>query len=203
MSGDVFRLFNEGVTASLNAQRARQQGDHAAASRFEIQAAELFDRVIALDPRHAGALWGKGLCFAQLGRTAEAVALFQRAVGAEPGHAENHRQLGLCHAELGDIGAARVAIRRAVDLDGRAEYRQHAAIELYNFGGHVMRLAAGHRDAGRRDEEQRCYRHARGLFSLVLDIEPGNQYAVRALSVVDQCMGGPAEPGAAADRGRI
>jgi tetratricopeptide (TPR) repeat protein len=117
------------------------------------------------------------------------MAMFQRAIEAEPNFADNHRQLGMCHAELGDIGAARQAIRRAVELDGRAQYRQVAAVELYNFGGHVMGLAADHRDAGRPEAERTCYLHARGLFALALDTDPSNAHATKALRIVEKCLG--------------
>jgi len=200
MSSGVFRSFNEGVSASLAAQQARQQGDPAAADRLESQAADWFDRVLALDPCHAGALGGKGLYLAQIGRTAEAADLFRQAVDADPGLAEFHRQLGMCHAELGDFGAARVALHSAIELDGRDEYRHSAAVEVYNFGGRVMRLAAQHRDEGRPDEEQQCYRLAREFFSLAVDIEPDNPHAHRALAVARGCIDDRTEVGSAPKR---
>jgi tetratricopeptide (TPR) repeat protein len=189
MNDEIYRLFNDGVGATLHAQQAGERGDHEAANRCMDQALEAFDRVLALDPQNLGALSWSGMCLAQLGRAAEAVSRFQRAIEVEPGFAENHRQLGLCHAELGDMEGAGPAIIRAIELDGSAEYRRGAVVELYNMGGHVMRLAAGHRDAGRRDEEQRSYRHAQGLFALVLEIEPGNPHALKALPIVDRCLG--------------
>ncbi|HEV7590587.1 MAG TPA: tetratricopeptide repeat protein [Longimicrobium sp.] len=191
MSGDVFQLFNEGVSASQRADQLREEGDHEGADRAEAQSLEAFDRVLGREPRHLGALSYKGMCCARRGRTAEAVSLFQTAVEVEPGFAENHRQLGLCHAELGDFAAARAATSQALQLDGTAGYRHDAAVELYNFGGHVMRMAAAHRDAARHHEERQSYRHAQGFFVLVLDIEPDNPHASKALAIVARCLGGP------------
>jgi tetratricopeptide (TPR) repeat protein len=190
MEDELFRLFNAGVTASLTAGEWREQGAADQAAVFDQQAIAAFDKVLAIQPTHSGALGGKALSLAQLGRTQEAVQCFQCAADAEPAFAEHHRQIGLCHGELGDIDAARKATLRSLELNGSDEYREQASIQLCNFGEHVMAKAAGHRDEGQNAEEQRCYREAQALFLLALEIDDINSQARRRLQMVEDCVAG-------------
>jgi tetratricopeptide (TPR) repeat protein len=51
--------------------------------RFEKSAADI-DKVLALEPRHFGALSGLGLCDVRLGKDKEALAAFRRAAAVDP-----------------------------------------------------------------------------------------------------------------------
>jgi len=54
-----------------------------ALGQFE-QSARDIDKVLALEPRHFGALSGLGLCDIRLGKDREALAAFQRAAAVDP-----------------------------------------------------------------------------------------------------------------------
>jgi|tagenome__1003787_1003787.scaffolds.fasta_scaffold20411482_1 Flp pilus assembly protein TadD len=54
-----------------------------AMGRFEKSAQDI-DKVLALEPRHFGALSGLGLCDMRLGKDREALAAFQRAAAVDP-----------------------------------------------------------------------------------------------------------------------
>jgi Flp pilus assembly protein TadD len=173
MSIAVLPIFNEGVDASLRAHRSRENGEFERANTLDQRAIAAFDEVLGVDPSHLGAISGKGLCLAQLGRALEAMQCFQRATELDPQFAENHRQLGLCHAELGHIAPARTATRRALELDGSPEQREQAAYDLCHFGHRAMGRAAEYRGQSELDMERRCYKHAQELFALALEVDPG------------------------------
>ena len=188
MSDEVFRLFNEGVSRSLNAHQHRQCGRMPEAVKSDREAIAAFDQALELDSRHTGALGGKGMSLAMLGMTREAAACFQQTIELEPDSAENHRQLGLCFLELGELSSARGATLRALELEPGDEFRRAAAVEIYNFGGSTMMRAAEHREAGRRDEQQGCYARARDVFSLALEVDDSLEPAREALRIVDSCL---------------
>jgi Flp pilus assembly protein TadD len=54
-----------------------------AMGRFEESMRDI-DKVLALEPRHFGALSGLGLCEIRLGKVREALAAFQRAAAVDP-----------------------------------------------------------------------------------------------------------------------
>jgi tetratricopeptide (TPR) repeat protein len=154
MSDNVFELFNEGVQHSLEAHQHREQRKSDRAAGSEQEAAMMFQRVLELDAEHTGAIGGLAMCYCQLGRPQDAAKLFQQAIQLDSGSAENHKQLGFCFIELGDVLAARESILRAVEIDGTPDYRRDVAMEVYNFGGYIMRMAAQFRDNEQQDEER-------------------------------------------------
>jgi tetratricopeptide (TPR) repeat protein len=180
----VFELFNQGVTSSLEAGESRRAGRQAQAEQLDRSALTSFDNALHIDPNHVPALSGKAMTSALLGNTPEAVVLFRRALELEPGNWENLRQLGLCLIELGNITEAREATLRAVGMTPDREYARNAAIEVYNFGGHIMTMAAGHRDAGRPQDELAAYKRASLVFSLAFELDPSFDEAKRALDFV-------------------
>ncbi|MFC1601448.1 tetratricopeptide repeat protein [Candidatus Sumerlaeota bacterium] len=195
MNDDVNHLFNEGVTHSLEAHEHEERDSGEQAADSDRKAVAAFDQVLDLDSQHLGALSGKGLALARLGKTQEAAGVFRKAIEIDPDYAENHRQLGLCFVELGDIALARQATFRALELETRAEFRRAAAVEIYNIAGGIMMSAAQHRDAGRFDDESQCYIQAKTVFSLTLDVDGSLQPAAKALRIVDSCMGVDAKEG--------
>jgi|GEM_PF-6253906 tetratricopeptide (TPR) repeat protein len=195
MSENVFELFNQGVQHSLDAHQHREQGKQDRAAGSEQDAAAMFQRVLELDAEHTGAIGGLALCYCQLGRPQDAAKLFQKAIQLDSGSAENHKQLGLCFIELGDVGAAREAILRAVEIDGNPDYRRDIAVEVYNFGGYIMQMAAQFRDneeedrdSEQEDEERGCYRLAEQVFKLVVELDGRNPHGYKALSIVKSCL---------------
>lgn len=186
-------VFNDGVAASLRAQEQRERGELLAADASDRQAIAAFDQVLADDPRHVGALSGKALSLAVLGKTQEAAILFQQAIDVDPDFAESHRQLGLCHLELGDVPAARTATFTALALEPRTEYRRIAAVEIYNIGGRIMANAAKCRESGRNEAATQGYVQAKATFSLAMEIDRDLAAAADALHTANACLGLPDE----------
>ena len=188
MTASALDIFNAGVIASLSAHERRVQGDRNGANALDQEALDAFEQVLAAEPDHAGALGGKGMALAQLGRTQEAAECFQRGIELNPNVAENHRQLGLCYAEIGDLDRAREATRRAIDLEDTPEYREQAANDLSNFGDHALRAGRRHKAAGQSAEEERAYRHAHSLYWLALQVDGRNAHAEFGLDETERIL---------------
>ena len=77
------------------------------------QAAEAYDRVIALDPQHVEALVNRGMIAFESGDLESAVGLFRRAVAIEPDHALAHYNLGCILDDMGLLSEARQQLRLA------------------------------------------------------------------------------------------
>jgi tetratricopeptide (TPR) repeat protein len=68
-------------------------------NRYEEALADC-KQVIAMVPYHFGALHGLGLCYASLGRYAEAIATFRRALEVQPYATINQRLILECTARM-------------------------------------------------------------------------------------------------------
>jgi tetratricopeptide (TPR) repeat protein len=183
-----FQSFNDGVMCSLEAHKARDQGNADLASTLERQAILHFDEAIRLEPRHPGAWGGKGLSLAQLGDPVAAAKAFVQATTLAPLMPEFFRQLGLYQIELGDVTAARQATLRAVELAADPQYARNAAIDVSNLGGYILTAAAGHGDAGRTQEERRGYNVAVAVFRLALELDPSFDPARAGESMAVSCL---------------
>jgi tetratricopeptide (TPR) repeat protein len=171
----AFEEFNQGVRFSLEGA--------------DDKALAAFERALALQPDHVGAIGGMGMSLARLGRIREALEYFRRAIALEPGFAEYHRQAGLCLLQLVQVDEARAAFREALRLDGSPEFRERCVVEIYNFGAFVMRSAAQWRDAGQAGQEQNCYRMAFVAFLVAHELDGQFAAAARGLPIVCSCLG--------------
>ena len=114
------------------------------------EAAGLYRRVLAIDPRHADSLHLLGVIAAQSGRHGEAAALIGRAVAISPDFALAHFNRGNALRALERHAEAVEAFGRAARLDPR-----HAASQ--------NNLGAALRALGRCDEAVDAYRRASAL----------------------------------------
>jgi tetratricopeptide (TPR) repeat protein len=172
MSKLLFAAFNEGVHLSMS-------GKHEAALLA-------FDKVLAVDPKHAPALTARGSALAVLGRTREALHCFERAIDVDPRSADPHRDAALCQLELGEPEAAAQLMERAVQLNPDPGYREAAAVEVYNRGNALL-------TRGPRRPDKARYRQARSTFELALELSPAYVEAARALSDVWEHLGDSAQ----------
>ena len=98
------------------------------------QAEQLYQQVLARDPRHADALHLWGVTALQAGRHAEAVERIERAIALNPGQAAYYNHLGIASAHLGRAEQAEQAFRETVRLS------PNLADAHYNLGN-VLRDA--------------------------------------------------------------
>lgn len=103
----------------------------------------LYRNVLALAPRHAGALNYFGVLHHQTGRNETAIELIRQAIAADRNNAEPRYSLGLIQASLGRDADAIVQNQKALKLNSRhAEARTNLGILLLRQGR--MREATDH-----------------------------------------------------------
>jgi predicted O-linked N-acetylglucosamine transferase (SPINDLY family) len=129
-------LFAEAVTR-------HQAGDVAAAE-------ELYRKILAADPHHAGALSNLGVICARAGNLEEAARLYQAAIAANPNQTDAHFNLGNLYRKLGRPQDAVGAYQAVLRLDPN-----HARAYLF------LGLIAG--DAGNWPAAIDCFRRTVAL----------------------------------------
>jgi Flp pilus assembly protein TadD len=126
------------------------------------EALDAFDRVVAVEPTNAEALYHRGRVLRALNRHDEAMRDLARAVDLAPGEAEPRIELGLALGQRGRPAEARLQFERAVALEPYSvDARINLAIALIKTGdpdGAVLEL------------------------SRVLDQHPGHPAALRYLA---------------------
>ena len=109
-------------------------------------AGELYRRVLALVPEHAGALAGMGAVAGQSGQAAQAVAYLTRACALEPANAIFHHNHGEALRQSGKFPEAEAAFRRALELDRSFLPALESLIALVQA---AHQQAVAHKDATR------------------------------------------------------
>jgi predicted O-linked N-acetylglucosamine transferase (SPINDLY family) len=119
---------------------------HHQAGRLEL-AAEVYRRVLAVEPEQPDALHLLGVIAHQSGRHAEAVERIEQAIAVQPSEAAFHTNLGEAYRALGAADQAVACYRRALALEPDGfEARSNLGIVLAGQGQH--------------DEAMTCFRQA-------------------------------------------
>ena len=59
------------------------------------EAAEAYDKALALDPKNVNVMVDQGTCYRNIGKFAKAVELYRKAIKIDPGFPNAHRNLGI------------------------------------------------------------------------------------------------------------
>ena len=120
--------------------RLHQQGK-------DREAAELYDRILAKQPRHAGALHLKGVLAIQKGAFQRAIALIEESLAIEPRHGLALANLGVAYRSLNRFDEAIPVLRRALELDPNSPLVLANLGQALNRAGFIAEAVAYNRRA--------------------------------------------------------
>lgn len=150
------------------------------------QALQLYEQVIALQPKHFDALHFAGVILLQSGQAQQAVSLMDRAVKIDRNHAAIHNNRGAAYAELKEYDFALSNYSRAIALDGAfANAYNNRGCALIKLNRHAEAIAdfdkaiaiqAAYFEAfnnrGNALSELRRYTEARSSFEHAVELNP-------------------------------
>jgi tetratricopeptide (TPR) repeat protein len=106
------------------------------------EAEELYDRVLAADPRHFDAVYRLGLIRLQQGQFADAESLFRRAVKLDKRSADAQHHLAIALTGL-------MRIEEAIERYGKTFALRPGYAEAYNNLGYALQLVGRHEEAAK------------------------------------------------------
>jgi tetratricopeptide (TPR) repeat protein len=179
------------------------RADKQAAAPVYVQAIEIFQRRIALDPANDEAYYYVGLANRELGRFAEALDAMRQSAALAPGRSDRHFWLGLLYMQADSAAQAEEEFGQAVALDpGNTSNKAIAlrqlgyyhllrrdntgAIELLEQSvsinpkdpGTLLWLAQAYQNSGNRAKAAENYRR-------VLALDPANADARNGLRLLE------------------
>jgi tetratricopeptide (TPR) repeat protein len=97
------------------------------------RAADLYQRLLKLDPNDVDTYNNLGLTLHYLGRSTEALGKLNEGVGVDPTHQRIWLTLGFVNSQLGDIEQARTALTAAAKINADNDIGQSAVKMLENL----------------------------------------------------------------------
>jgi tetratricopeptide (TPR) repeat protein len=174
------------------------QGDYYMSRGAYAEAAQCYESMIGLHPRHAEALERLGAALCELGRFRDAEPCFRRAIRIRPSNVSAHRNLGTLLRWRGQLGASEHALRQALKLKpGDLEARSSLGFTLLGLGRageakaqfeKALKSSPRHEDAlfgmGQVARLEGRFDEAAALYERVLAANPKRAGALAALAVL-------------------
>jgi Flp pilus assembly protein TadD len=117
-------------SAAADPMEMSRQADEFFANQQYGSAAELYSRLLALDPRNVELYNNLGITLHYLGRSTEALGRLNEGVTVDPTHQRIWLTLGFVNSQVGNIEQARIALATAVQIEPGNEIGQSAASML-------------------------------------------------------------------------
>jgi tetratricopeptide (TPR) repeat protein len=112
-----------------------------------VEASTIYERVLALDPRHAPAWSLLGVIRRQGGNPQEAARCLEHAVALQPRSADHHYNLGNALFDLEQLDAAAKSFRRAIALRPNFAFAHNNLGLICERMGHLAEAASHYRRA--------------------------------------------------------
>lgn len=110
-----------------------RQANESFGNKQYTRAADLYERLLVLDPDNVNTYNNLGITLHYLGRSAEALRILNKGVAADHTHQRIWLTLGFVNAQVGNIDQARTALTTAADMDADNEIAQSAIEMLENL----------------------------------------------------------------------
>jgi CheY-like chemotaxis protein len=121
------------------------------------EALQSFDRVLEIEPDHAGAWNGRGICLKELGRYEEAIQCFNKVIAINPSDEEVYYNRGEALEKLGKNNGDLILFEEAIKSFDAVLNLNPYHVYAWNYRGVCLK------ELGRYDEAKRCFDHAQLL----------------------------------------
>ncbi|GAA4325694.1 hypothetical protein GCM10023149_28180 [Mucilaginibacter gynuensis] len=171
----AFKIFNEGVTLSLNAAEEAAKGDEVKATETNNLAIEKFRETLKIDSSHLLAksalahslYWGK--------KFEDAIHWYNIAIHGDSAMAVLYQERGLCKINLGRVTEGKKDIYKAFELDPSNEIKALTVEDLYDIGKLAYEYGAGYEKEGKKEIGLTYKKFAIEVLALSAEIAPARK----------------------------
>jgi len=103
-----------------------RQADEFFTNQQYDRAADLYQKLLAVDPNNVDTYNNLGITLHYLGRSTEALRILNEGVAVDPAYKRIWLTLGFVNSQLGNTGQARAALTTAAQMDANSEVGQSA-----------------------------------------------------------------------------
>ncbi len=148
----AFKVFNEGVTLSLNAIDEYKKCNYKKSEELNKKAIDIFIETLKIDSTHLLAPSALGHCYYLIRDFENGLEWYRKAISIDSMIAANYREYGLCKINMGDIDGGRLELDKAFKLDTSKEIKEITILDLSDIGSLAFDYGIGYEKQGEKDK---------------------------------------------------
>jgi tetratricopeptide (TPR) repeat protein len=168
----AFKIFNEGVTLSLNAGTEANRGNEKKAIELNDKAIEKFRETLRTDSTHSIARSALAHSLYISKKYDEAIEWFKKANAIGKAEAVNYMELGLSQINLGQTAEGEKNLFKALELDKSEEIREITVEDLYDIGKLAFKYGDAYKKEGKTEKALTYKQFSIDVLKLSLKINP-------------------------------
>jgi tetratricopeptide (TPR) repeat protein len=179
----AFKIFNEGVSLSLNAYEESNKGNQEKANELNNEAIEKFKETLKIDSGHKAVRGALAHSLYLNKNYDEAINWFKKANAIEEPSAANYRELGLSEINMGMVKEGEKDILNAFKLDRSKEIKDITVLDLFDIGKLAFAYGEGYEQEGKKEQGLNYKQFSIEVLNLALKMDPSQSEISDAINI--------------------
>jgi len=176
-----FKVFNEGVSYSLDATIELEKGNFENAIELNTKAIDKFLEMLQIDSTHKMALGALGHSYYMIRDYQKGIEWYEKANMVDTNNVANYLEYGLCLINLGDLSNGNSAIEKAISIDNSKASIDHAVYNLLDIGTLAFDYGKEYDKQGDKEEGQAYKEFSIAVLLIAHHLDTTNQEVIRPI----------------------